>query len=98
VNDNRDLFDREVADGVNCLAFGTFPSIGSPMIVVGGNCSIYGYDLSNEERFWTVTGDNAGAIAFMDWDDDGEDELVCGSDDFYIRPFKREEMIFEINE
>lgn len=68
------------------------------MVVVGGNCSIYGYDYNNEERFWTVTGDNAGAIEFMDWDEDGEDELLVGSDDFYIRPFKREEMIFEINE
>lgn len=62
VEDNRDLFDREVADGINCLTFGTFPLIGSPMIVVGGNCSIYGYDYNNEERFWTVTGDNAGAL------------------------------------
>lgn len=34
----------------------------------------------------------------MDWDEDGEDELLVGSDDFYIRPFKQEEMIFEINE
>jgi len=34
----------------------------------------------------------------MDWDDDGEEELVVGSDDFSIRIFKNEEMIFDIQE
>lgn len=68
------------------------------MIVAGGNCSITGFDFKAEERFWTVTGDNATAIEFLDWDDDSEDELVAGSDDFSIRVFKNEEMIFDINE
>lgn len=85
-------------DGVNCLTFGTFASIGSPMVVAGGNCSITGFDLNAEERFWTVTGDNARALEFLDWDEDGEAELVAGSDDFSMRVFKSEEMIFDINE
>jgi hypothetical protein len=37
-----------------------------------------------------VTGDNANALEFMDWDEDNEDELVVGSDDFSIRVFKSE--------
>lgn len=51
-----------------------------------------------EERLWTVTGDNVSALAFLDWDDDGHDELLAGSDDFAIRVFRGEEMIFDINE
>jgi Bardet-Biedl syndrome 2 protein len=98
VEDNSDIFDREVPDGVNCLTFGSFPVIGSPMVVAGGNCSITGFDLNAEERFWTVTGDNARALEFLDWDEDGEVELVAGSDDFSMRVFKSEEMIFDINE
>ena len=62
MDENKDLFDREVPEGVNTMTFGTFPLIGAPMVVVGGNCSIYGYDFSNDERFWTVTGDNARAL------------------------------------
>jgi Bardet-Biedl syndrome 2 protein len=62
VENNKDVFDKEVSDGVSCLAFGTFPSIGAPMIVAGGNCSITGFDQAADERFWTVTGDNAGSI------------------------------------
>lgn len=85
-------------DGVNCLAFGTFPEVGAPMIVAGGNCSITGFDVNAEERFWTITGDNASALEFLDWDEDGKDELLAGSDDFSIRVFKNEEMIQDINE
>ena len=98
MENNRDVFDKEVSDGVSCLAFGLPPQIGVPLIVAGGNCSITGFDVSGDERFWTVTGDNASTLAFLDWDDDGEDELVVGSDDFSIRVFKGEEMIFDINE
>ena len=88
VENNSDIFDKEVSDGVNCLSFGTFPQIGAPLIVAGGNCSITGFDLSSDERFWTVTGDNATALEFLDWDEDGDDELVAGSEDFSIRVFK----------
>ena len=98
VENNKDVFDKEVSDGVSCLDFGTFPSIGAPMIVAGGNCSITGFDQAADERFWTVTGDNAGSIQFLDWDEDGEDELLVGSDDFSVRVFKSEEMIFDIQE
>ncbi len=98
VENNKDIFDKEVSDGVNCLAFGTLQSIGEPLIVAGGNCSITGFDLAADERFWTVTGDNASSIQFLDWDDDGEEELLAGSDDFSIRVFKGEEMIFDIQE
>jgi Bardet-Biedl syndrome 2 protein len=37
-------------------------------------------------------------LTFLDWDEDGADELLAGSDDFSIRVFKHEEMIFDINE
>lgn len=83
---------------MNCLSFGTFPAIGSPLIVAGGNCSITGFDLTSEERYWTVTGDNATALEFLDYDEDEEQELVVGSEDFSIRVFKQEEMLVDINE
>ena len=98
VETNCDIFDKEVSDGVNCLSFGSFPEVGVPMVVAGGNCSITGFDLSSDERFWTVTGDNVTALEFLDWDEDGEDELMVGSEDFSIRAFKNEEMLFDINE
>lgn len=66
--------------------------------MVGGNCSVTGFDFDGEERFWTVSGDNVGALAFVDFDGDGVDELVAGSDDFAIRVFKGEEIVHDITE
>lgn len=67
-------------------------------MVVGGNCSITGFDFDGEERFWTVSGDNVGSLAFVDFDGDGVDQLLAGSDDFAIRVFKGEEIIHDITE
>lgn len=98
VENNSDIFDKEVSDGVNCLTFGTFPDLGAPLVLAGGNCSITGFDYQGEERFWTVTGDNATALEFSDWDEQGDDEMLAGSEDFSIRVFKQEEILHDINE
>lgn len=45
-----------------------------------------------------MSGDNVGALAFVDFDGDGVDELVAGSDDFAIRVFKGEEIVHDITE
>ena len=58
IENNTDVFDHEVSDGLNCLAFGHMMGIKCPLIVAGGDCSITGFDLEAEEQFWTVTGDN----------------------------------------
>jgi len=39
-----------------------------------------------------------GSLAFFDFNGDGVDELVAGSDDFAIRVFKGEEIIEDITE
>lgn len=73
--------------------------IKEPLVVAGGDCSITGFDVNAEERFWTVTGDNARAMQFLPWTNvDAQNELVVGSDDFAIRVFKGAELIFDINE
>ena len=68
------------------------------MVIVGGSCSLTGYDIDGEERFWNVSGDNVSSIGFIDFNKDGVDELVAGSDDFSIRFFKEEELIHTITE
>jgi len=99
VEQNADIFDYEVADGLNCLGFGKMRGIKEPLVVAGGDCSITGFDVNAEEKFWTVTGDNARAMQFLPWTNvDAQNELVVGSDDFAIRVFKGAELIFDINE
>lgn len=66
VESNSDVFFKEVADGVNALAFGSLASHPQPMAMVGGNCSLQGFNALGAEVFWTVTGDNVSALTFRD--------------------------------
>ena len=98
INENSDVFDKEVQDGINCMIFAQDLNPDFPMVVTGGNLSLTGFDISSEEQFWTVTGDVANAMIVLDFDLDQQKELIVGSDDYSIRVYKNEEMIFDINE
>lgn len=98
VEGNSDLFYKDVPDGVNSIVFGRLPSIEVPVVIVGGHCSVQGFDGDGSEVFWTVTGDNVSALAFVDTNTDGVMELVVGSDDFEIRIFRDDDVLEEITE
>ncbi|XP_070381810.1 BBSome complex member BBS2-like isoform X5 [Dermacentor albipictus] len=74
VENNCDLFFREVADGAHSVATGYLGSRRNPVVLVGGNCSIQGFDHDGEDVFWTVTGDNVRALALYDFNKDGLNE------------------------
>ena len=98
VNENADLFFKDAPDGVNTIVVGVFGGLDKPLALVGGNCSIQGFDHQGEEAFWTVTGDNVSTMTFCDVDEDGDLELLVGSDDYEIRVFQGEEVISETTE
>jgi len=98
VEENADLFFKEVHDGVNVIAFGNLISVEVPVCLVGGNCSIQAFDHEGTELFWTVTGDNVSALSFCDVNDDGIPELICGTEDFEIRVLAHEDVVKEITE
>jgi len=98
VNENSDLFFKDAPDGVNTIVVGHFADQSSPLALVGGNCSIQGFDEQGNEAFWTVTGDNVTTMIFCDVDQDGQLELVVGSEDFEIRVFRAEEVVSETTE
>mmetsp|Transcript_41527 Transcript_41527/g.81439 ORF Transcript_41527/g.81439 Transcript_41527/m.81439 type:complete len:719 (+) Transcript_41527:72-2228(+) len=95
---NSDIFYKEVPDGVNSLIFGTIPEISSPLALVGGNCTLQGFDVEGEEQFWGVTGDNVSALAIRDSKSDGNTELLVGSEDYEIRIYQKEEVVCETTE
>ena len=45
-----------------------------------------------------VTGDNVCSLVLCDVTNDGEQELIVGSEDFDIRVFKKDEIIAEMTE
>lgn len=92
VEQNSDLFYKEVPEGLNAIAFGTIPQQKDPLAIVGGNCSLQGFDCKGNEMFWTVTGDNVTALAFR-----GK-QLIVGSEDYEIRVFEGEDIVTEVTE
>eukprot|EP00899_Mesostigma_viride_P018346 jgi/Mesvir1/26512/Mv16169-RA.1 len=98
VNENADLFFKDVSDGVNKIVCGPVGTSPVPLAVVGGNCSIQGFDSDGNEQYWTVTGGNVTALALVDVDMDGLSELLVGSDDYEIRIFRNDEAMAEMTE
>lgn len=83
VEENKDVYLNEVSDGVSCVVAGNVD--GKMLCLVGGNCSLQGFDHEGEEAFWTVAGDFVGAMCVADLNKDGSNEVVVGSDDNDIR-------------
>ncbi|KAA0199277.1 hypothetical protein HAZT_HAZT008930 [Hyalella azteca] len=98
VQNNADVFYKEVSDGSNAVTIGRLWRHPTPLALVGGNCSVQGFDSTGTDMFWTVAGDNVTSLALTDFDADGENELLVGSEDFDIRVFKKDELITEMAE
>ncbi|CAM9274965.1 unnamed protein product [Ectocarpus sp. 8 AP-2014] len=98
VENNADIYYKDVADGVSAVLLGCLPPSQQPLALVGGNCSVQGFDATGTERFWTVTGDKVSSMTMVDANGDGQRKLLVGSDDFEVRVFRREEVLSEITE
>ena len=98
VQNNTDLFYREIADGANAVVVGRIGSIPQSIAIAGGNCAIQGFGEDGHDAYWTVTGDNVTSLALFDLTDDGQNELVVGSEDYDITVFRDEAILYEISE
>ncbi|KAF2366333.1 Ciliary BBSome complex subunit 2 C-terminal domain [Trinorchestia longiramus] len=98
VQNNADVFYKEVSDGSNAVTIGRLWRHPTPLALVGGNCSVQGFDATGADMFWTTAGDNVTSLALTDFDADGENELLVGSEDFDIRVFKKDELLTEMAE
>ncbi|CAN0187691.1 unnamed protein product, partial [Ectocarpus sp. 13 AM-2016] len=84
VENNADIYYKDVADGVSAVLLGCLPPSQQPLALVGGNCSVQGFDATGAERFWTVTGDKVSSMTMADANGDGQRKLLVGSDDFEV--------------
>eukprot|EP00048_Salpingoeca_helianthica_P003125 m.64126 g.64126 ORF g.64126 m.64126 type:complete len:741 (+) comp12506_c0_seq1:113-2335(+) len=98
VSSNKDVFFKELPDGVFAMCVGHIGALASPLVFVGGKCSIQGLDITAQDVFWTVTGDNVCSLALSDIDGDEYEELVVGSEDFDMRVFREDgELVQELS-
>ena len=98
VEKNADLFYKDLPDGAYAICFGRLPSLPDPIVFVGGNCSIHGFDIDGSEVFWSVAGDVVTSLAMSDVTGDGLSELLVGSEDYEIRAFQQEDVVYECTE
>lgn len=112
VEQNKQLFYKDVEDGVQAVVCGPVmrPQDGGagevpPLAVVGGNCSIFGFDRTGAERYWTVTGDQVTAMALLPWSSASSVgssspslTLLAASEDFEIRAYDGEAAVATIHE
>lgn len=93
VKHNRDLFYKDVPDGVQCLAVGSYGSQNSMAAVVGGAGSLASFSSSGAEVLWKAVSGSVTALALADIDEDGCNELLVGLDDATIRIYKDDELL-----
>lgn len=98
VENNADKFNKEIPESVFRLVYGQLNSSLPPLVIVGSNCSIQGFDIEGEEQYWTVASDNVSALNLRDVRKDGNLQLLVGSEDFEIRILEDTEMIAEVTE
>ncbi|XP_053614640.1 Bardet-Biedl syndrome 2 protein homolog isoform X1 [Plodia interpunctella] len=98
VHDNSDLFFKEAQDGVNVIITGTFGKYLDNLAIVGGNSSVQGLNWQGDEVFWNVVGGKVCSMITFDFDKDGENELLIGCEDSYIRVLKNNQFMTELAE
>lgn len=76
VHDNKDIFYKECPDGAKSIAVGFFRDVKNPILMVGGNSSVHGYDHEGNEIFWSAVGDVVTSIIMMDYNKDGSNEVI----------------------
>ncbi|KAL9649660.1 hypothetical protein ABK040_003337 [Willaertia magna] len=98
VETNSDIYYRDVSDGVSRIIFGKIGSNDTPLAIVGGNCSIQGYDHQGEEQYWTTAGGEVTSLCLLDINGDNENELIVGTDDYVIYVYQEESIVSELKE
>ncbi|KAJ2948592.1 hypothetical protein O0L34_g7846 [Tuta absoluta] len=98
VHDNTDLFFKEAPDGVNVIIAGSFGKSRETLALVGGNSSVQGLNWEGNEVFWNVVSGKVCCMIAFDFDKDGENELLIGCEDSYIRVLKNNQFIVELPE
>ncbi|XP_034835335.1 BBSome complex member BBS2-like [Maniola hyperantus] len=98
VHDNSDLFFKEASDGVNVIIVGHFGKYDEKLVIIGGNSSVMALNWQGEEQFWNVVSGKVCSMITFDFDKDGENELLIGCEDSFIKVLKNNQFVMELAE
>ncbi|KAL0207004.1 hypothetical protein P9112_012715 [Eukaryota sp. TZLM1-RC] len=94
--ENTYIFTKELPNGVSSLLPTAPSSFPDTAVVVGGSCSVQGFDANGDETFWTVASDDVTCVESINYD--GNQEIIAGCADGYIRVYNNIDVVYEYNE
>ena len=98
VDDNLEIFFKEVSEGVRCMIIGTTDSNNPPLLYCGTKTTVRGFNDKGEELLWIVTSGTVNSIILFDFNRDNDREILLGCEDEKIRIYKQDKFIRELNE
>ncbi|KAG7187986.1 hypothetical protein KM043_013942 [Ampulex compressa] len=98
VEENADIFYKEVPEGACSLLVAKLSWLPKQALIVGGDCSVTVLDSTGSELFWTVVDGAVTALTVADFDDDGENELLIGTEEYGIKAYKGDTILWETKE
>lgn len=98
VDDNLEVFFREIAEGVRCMIIGSTDSSNPPLLFCGSKTTIRGFNDKGDEVLWIVTSGTVNSMILFDFNRDNDREILLGCEDEKIRIYKQDKFIRELNE
>ncbi|XP_051169367.1 Bardet-Biedl syndrome 2 protein homolog isoform X1 [Leptopilina boulardi] len=98
IEDNADLFYKEMRDGVHHITTERLGWIKQQVIIVGGNCSVTVMDHEGNELYWTIASGIVKVIIAFDFDGDAQNELLIGTEDSEIKAQKETLVMWQVKE
>lgn len=80
------------------LKFGIVDDQVNPLIICACGSTIWGIDAFGSDVFWTALGDDINSLTLCDFDNDGKNELVIGTNGIEIKVLKNLALLSEFTE
>ncbi|KAL7041968.1 hypothetical protein ACKWTF_000972 [Chironomus riparius] len=97
VDDNIEVFFKDVSESVRCMTIGNIDISYPPLLLVGSNTTVKGYNVKGDEILWIVISGVVNSIILFDFNRDNDQEIILGCND-KIRIYKQDKFIKELNE
>lgn len=94
VDENLEIFFKEVKEGIKCMAIGSFSE--TALLFYGSESAVRGLNDKGEEVFLVLAG-KISSLALFDFNGDNERELILGSEN-KIKIYKKEKFLLELSE
>lgn len=98
VDDNLEIFFKEISEGVRCMVMGVTESLKPPLLYCGTKTTVRGFNDKGDEMLWIVTSGIVNSIILFDFSRNNDKEILLGCEDEKIKIYKQDKFVRELNE